>query len=61
MRGPYISMLMLVSKTFTLMQGHSGSTERKTFSVAGIIWTAKQVASIELATRVGLFFLFIVT
>ena len=44
-------LLMLVSMTLTLMQGHSGST--KANIQCWIISTAKQATSITLATTVG--------
>ena len=47
-------MLMLVSMTLTLMQGHSGSAEGKKFNFR-IISTSKQIISVKLATTVGHF------
>ena len=47
-------MLMLVSMTLTLMQGHSGSAKIKI--QCWIISTSKQSTSIKLATTVGHFF-----
>ena len=48
---PYI--LMLVSMTLTLMQGHSGSAEAK--NQRCMLSATKQTISIKLATMVGHF------
>ena len=45
-------MLMLVSMTLTLMQGHSGSAKAKKNRFCMLLAT-KQAMSIELATMVG--------
>ena len=49
-------VLMLVSMTLTLMQGHNGSAKAK--SKRWIISTIKQAIRIKLATTVCLFFLY---
>ena len=46
-----VYMLMVVSMTLTLMQGHSGLAEEK--SQRWIIWTTKQAISILLSATVG--------
>ena len=58
------SMLMLVSMTLTLMQGHSDSAKAKKKDQRSLILTTYQIISIKLATtyngRPGQFFMLLV-
>ena len=49
-------ILVLVSMTLALMQGHSGSVEQTKTKQRRMIWTSKQVISITFVTTVGHFF-----
>ena len=51
---PYL--LMLVSITLTLMQGHSGSANANQKNQRGMLSETKQAISITVATTVGHFY-----